>query len=66
MDKAVEAKRAGAATPAPAAAGSGLREVEIRLYAKRAEIYPRHRIGDSLGYFQKWSWALVWATQIVF
>jgi cytochrome c oxidase accessory protein FixG len=66
MDKAVEAKRAGAAKPAPAAAGSGLREVEIQLYAKRAEIYPRHRIGDSLGFFQKWRWALIWATQIVF
>jgi cytochrome c oxidase accessory protein FixG len=66
MDKAVEAKRAGAVKPAPAAAGSGLREVEIQLYAKRAEIYPRHRIGDSLGFFQKWRWALIWATQIVF
>jgi cytochrome c oxidase accessory protein FixG len=40
-------------------------EVE-KLYAKRQEIYPRSRIGDRLGLFQKWRWALVWLTQIVF
>jgi cytochrome c oxidase accessory protein FixG len=41
--------------------------VEIeKLYAKRQEIYPRSRIGDRLGFFQKWRWALVWLTQIVF
>jgi len=40
-------------------------EIE-RLYAKRKEIYPRSRIGDSLGLFQKWRWAFVWLTQIVF
>ena len=53
----------GAATGESAAP---LREVEIQLYAKRKEIYPRQRIGDALGRFQKWRWALVWATQIVF
>jgi cytochrome c oxidase accessory protein FixG len=63
MEKVVEAKRGATAAPAVATA---VREVEIRMYAKREEIYPRHRIGDSLGYFQKWSWAMVWATQIVF
>jgi len=36
------------------------------MYAKRQEIYPRSRIGNSLGKFQKWRWALVWLTQIVF
>jgi cytochrome c oxidase accessory protein FixG len=36
------------------------------LYAKRKEIYPRARIGDSMGWFQRWRWALVWVTQIVF
>jgi cytochrome c oxidase accessory protein FixG len=36
------------------------------LYARRVEIYPRARIGDSLAWFQKWRWATVWATQIVF
>jgi cytochrome c oxidase accessory protein FixG len=36
------------------------------LYAKRVEIYPRAQIGDSLGWFQRWRWALVWLTQAVF
>jgi cytochrome c oxidase accessory protein FixG len=36
------------------------------LYARRIEIYPRSRIGDRLAWFQKWRWAAVWATQIVF
>ena len=36
------------------------------LYAKRKEIYPRAKIGDSLGLFQRWRWATVWITQIVF
>jgi cytochrome c oxidase accessory protein FixG len=36
------------------------------LYAKRIEIYPRSKIGDHLAWFQKWRWAAVWATQIVF
>ncbi len=36
------------------------------LYAKRKEIYPRAKIGDTLGVFQRWRWALVWITQIVF
>jgi cytochrome c oxidase accessory protein FixG len=61
MDKAVEAKRTDQRT-APAA----VREVEVAFYAKREEIYPRQRIGDSLGRFQRWRWAMVWATQIFF
>jgi cytochrome c oxidase accessory protein FixG len=71
MSDAVEAKTSdgaaartvqdrGAATSAP------LREVEVQLYAKRQEIYPRQRIGDSLGFFQKWRWALVWFTQVIY
>ena len=47
----------------PVAAADG--EVE-KLYAKRQEIYPRAKIGDKLGFFQKWRWALVWLTQLVF
>jgi cytochrome c oxidase accessory protein FixG len=43
-----------------------VREVEIQLYAKRKEIYPRQRIGDSLALFQKWRWALVWFTQVIY
>lgn len=55
-----EAKRA------PSAAAPAVQEVEIQLYAKRKEIYPRQKIGEGLGIFQKWRWALVWITQIVF
>ncbi|HQR21515.1 MAG TPA: cytochrome c oxidase accessory protein CcoG [Burkholderiaceae bacterium] len=69
MENAVEVKR-DAPPPvvreARTAAGAEPREVEIQLYAKRKEIYPRQSIGDSLGLFQKWRWAAVWATQIVF
>jgi cytochrome c oxidase accessory protein FixG len=36
------------------------------LYAKRVEIYPRARIGEHLAWFQKWRWATVWLTQIVY
>jgi cytochrome c oxidase accessory protein FixG len=36
------------------------------LYAKRKEIYPRARVGDKLGVFQRWRWAMVWVTQLVF
>jgi len=36
------------------------------LYAKRVEIYPRAKIGERLAWFQKWRWATVWITQIVF
>jgi cytochrome c oxidase accessory protein FixG len=43
-----------------------VREVVISLYAKREQIYPRARIGKTLGYFARWRWALVWFTQIVF
>jgi cytochrome c oxidase accessory protein FixG len=49
-----------------AAPAAPLREVEVQLYAKRQEIYPRQRIGDSLGLFQKWRWALVWFTQVIY
>jgi cytochrome c oxidase accessory protein FixG len=70
MAEAVEVKRSGdstaAAQPASAAADAAPREVEVRLYAKREEIYPRQRIGDSLGRFQAWRWALVWLTQVIF
>ena len=65
MENAVEVKRTPAATAA-ARDGGPVREVEIQLYAKREEIYPRQRIGDSLGMFQRWRWSAVWATQIVF
>jgi cytochrome c oxidase accessory protein FixG len=61
----METKEARRTTAAPAPKG-GVQEVEIVLYAKREEIYPRQKIGDSLGLFQKWRWALVWITQIVF
>ncbi len=36
------------------------------LYARRIEIYPRSKIGGRLAWFQKWRWAAVWITQIVF
>ncbi len=63
----IEAKRrqepaASADKPSVAA----VQEVEIALYTKRKEIYPRQKIGESLALFQKWRWALVWITQIVF
>lgn len=41
-------------------------EIIESLYEKRKEIYPRQQIGDRLALFQKWRWALVWLTQIVF
>jgi cytochrome c oxidase accessory protein FixG len=49
-----------------AARPNGGAEVIESLYAKRVEIYPRAQIGDSLGWFQRWRWALVWLTQLVF
>ena len=49
-----------------AASARATHEVVLRLYEKRKEIYPRARIGDSLGWFQKWRWALIWLTQLVF
>ncbi|MFM2446176.1 MAG: cytochrome c oxidase accessory protein CcoG, partial [Pseudomonadota bacterium] len=61
----MEAKEAQRPAAVPAPAG-GVQEVEVVLYAKRKEIYPRQKIGDSLGIFQKWRWAFVWLTQIVF
>jgi cytochrome c oxidase accessory protein FixG len=68
MDDAVEVTREAAPAPlgSPPAPAAAPREVEIQLYAKREEIYPRQKIGDSLGIFQKWRWAAVWVTQIVF
>ena len=72
MSEAVEVKRGDAVTArvagtgAPAGDAAAMREVEIQLFAKRTEIYPRQRIGDSLGVFQRWRWALVWFTQVVF
>ena len=68
MSGAVEVRTSGGASPAATAdrLAAPLREVEIKLYEKREEIYPRQRIGDSLGRFQKWRWGLVWFTQIIF
>jgi cytochrome c oxidase accessory protein FixG len=67
MDNAVEVKRDASPPPvATSATQAEPREVELQLYARREEIYPRQRIGDSLALFQKWRWAAVWATQIVF
>jgi cytochrome c oxidase accessory protein FixG len=63
----------GAARPAreqaeAGAAGGGRAPVEVvvSLYEKAPEIYPRARVGPSLGYFQRWRWAFVWLTQFVF
>jgi cytochrome c oxidase accessory protein FixG len=63
-----EQREARAAGPAPVIP---VKEVQVRevvesLYEKRKEIYPRAKIGDGLAYFQKWRWALVWITQIVY
>jgi cytochrome c oxidase accessory protein FixG len=41
-------------------------EVVESLYQKRKEIYPRARFGDRMGTFQKWRWAFIWLTQLVF
>jgi cytochrome c oxidase accessory protein FixG len=51
---------------ASAAGGGGPTEVVISLYEKAPEIYPRARVGTSLGYFQRWRWVFVWLTQFVF
>jgi len=50
------------------AAASTAKQAEAvqSLYAKRVEIYPRAKIGGHLAWFQKWRWATVWLTQIVF
>src|SRR5512146_3236356 len=68
MDNAVEVKRDPPPLPAAgkAAPAAEPREIEIQLYARREEIYPRQRVGESLGFFQKWRWAAGWVTQIVF
>jgi cytochrome c oxidase accessory protein FixG len=50
-------------------AGSGAQapaEVIVRLYEKEPDIYPRSRVGPTLGRFQRWRWVLVWLTQFVF
>ncbi len=62
MNDATEASRIKSSASAPERQA----EVVESLYAKRIEIYPRSKIGDKLAWFQKWRWALVWATQIVF
>jgi cytochrome c oxidase accessory protein FixG len=49
-----------------AASAAKQAEAVQSLYAKRVEIYPRARIGDRLAWFQKWRWAVVWVTQIVY
>ncbi len=69
MSPVVEAKRPAETGPAPAIPirdDSAPPPAVQSMYAKRREIYPRARIGDSLGVFQKWRWAAVWATQLVF
>ncbi len=69
MDSVVQAKRAaqGAGTSGADEAPAPKRiEIVESLYQKRKEIYPRAKIGDSLAWFQKWRWATIWATQIVF
>jgi len=68
MDNAVEVKRDSPPPPATgkAAPSAEPREIEIQLYARREEIYPRQRVGESLGFFQMWRWTAVWVTQIVF
>ena len=55
--RAAPAAQAGRLTPVGAPGGA---EVIESLYAKRIEIYPRAQIGDSLGWFQRWRWVLVW------
>lgn len=50
----------------PARAAEQPLEFVESLYAKRKEIYPRSRIGDSLAPFQRWRWAMVWVTQLVY
>src|ERR1700756_5608623 len=49
-----------------AAGGGGPTEVVISLYEKAPAIYPRARVGTSLGYFQRWRWIFVWLTQFIF
>jgi len=51
---------------AEAAGAGGAGEVVVHLYEKPPEIYPRARVGPSLGRFQRWRWALVGLTQFVF
>ena len=63
-----EQREARSAGPAPVIPikEAPVREVVESLYEKRKEIYPRQKIGDKLAYFQKWRWALVWITQVVY
>ena len=43
-----------------------VQEVVVQLYEKAPEIYPRARVGPTLGRFQRWRWFFVWLTQFVF
>ncbi len=52
----------GAVTAPP----GGTHELVISLYEKRQQIYPRARVGPSLGQFARWRWVMVWLTQLVF
>jgi cytochrome c oxidase accessory protein FixG len=56
----------GGGRGAAGSAGGRAREVVLSLYEKPREIYPRARVGTSMGWFQRWRWALVWLTQVVF
>ncbi len=68
VDRQRKQRETRAAGPAPVIPikEAPVREVVESLYEKRKEIYPRAKIGDRLAYFQKWRWALVWITQIVY
>jgi cytochrome c oxidase accessory protein FixG len=63
-------RRQRVAGPADAPGASGGRspptEVVISLYEKAPQIYPRARVGQSLGRYQRWRWIFVWLTQFIF
>ena len=63
MNAVDEGRKVQDATAASVAAQA---ETVQSLYAKRVEIYPRAKIGDGLAWFQKWRWAVIWATQLVY
>lgn len=52
----------GPLPPAQLDARDDVREVVISLYAKQNKIYPR----AVSGWFARWRWAMVWATQLLF
>ncbi len=62
MNAADEGKRVQEASTAAANQAEAVQS----LYAKRVEIYPRAKIGEHLAWFQKWRWATVWLTQVVY